>query len=209
MALSKTDVFTAADRLVAAGKTPTLNEVRKAVGGGSFTTISDAMKEWREKQQQAAVVPAIREAAPDEIAARLVELGAEVWSLARDKANARLQSEREALEQTRQRLEEEAAEAGELADSLAAELEAAKKSIEDLKAEVVHLVSVADKAKDAAMQAESRAIVAEQLLEGLKEQLEEEKRARVAAESRAGTVELLEEMLKKFSPQSPKRPQRP
>lgn len=137
MALTKNDIFSAADQLVAAGKQPTLNDVRKIVGGGSFTTISDAMKEWKEQQrQQAQAATPIQEPAPEEVTGHLSALAAEIWSVAREKANARLAAEREALEQARAATEQAAAEAGELADSLSADLEAANKTIEAVNAQL-------------------------------------------------------------------------
>ncbi len=121
MALTKDQILQAADQLAAAGTPPTLAAVRAAVGGGSYTTINEALKEWKAKQQ-AAVMP-LREPAPEGISKRLDEVGAEVWAIALELANARLTSEREALEATRQQLETAQQEATELADQLSAELE--------------------------------------------------------------------------------------
>lgn len=122
MALTKDQILQAADQLAAAGTPPTLAAVRSAVGGGSYTTINEALKEWKAKQQ-AAVMP-LREPAPEGISKRLDEVGAEVWAIALELANARLTSEREALEATRHQLETAQQEATELADQLSAELEA-------------------------------------------------------------------------------------
>ena len=47
MAISKEQIFAVADELDAAGQNPTLANVRKQLGSGSFTTISEAMNEWR------------------------------------------------------------------------------------------------------------------------------------------------------------------
>ena len=136
MALTKDQILKAADQLAAAGTTPTLAAVRAAVGGGSYTTINEALKEWKAKQQ-AAVMP-LREPAPEGISKRLNEIGAEVWAIALDLANARLSSEREALEATRQQLETAQQEATELADQLSTELEALqathKETLADLQA---------------------------------------------------------------------------
>ena len=52
MALTTQDIHAAADRLQEQGIKPTLAEVRKALGGGSFTTISDAMQSWKREQQE-------------------------------------------------------------------------------------------------------------------------------------------------------------
>ena len=80
---------------VVVGSLPMLAAVRAAVGGGSYTTINEALKEWKAKQQ-AAVMP-LREPAPEGIRKRLDEVGAEVWAIALELANARLTTEREAL----------------------------------------------------------------------------------------------------------------
>lgn len=128
MAITTQDVHAAADKLQAEGQQPTLAAVRAALGGGSFTTISEAMKSWK-AAQQAAAAP-IREAAPAAITDRMGELAAEVWTIAQGMANDRLQSEREALELTRQEMEQAQAEAAELADQLAADLDAARAQIE-------------------------------------------------------------------------------
>ena len=40
---TKEDIWAAATTLVEAGERPTLSAVRRAVGGGSYTTISEAM----------------------------------------------------------------------------------------------------------------------------------------------------------------------
>lgn len=96
--------------------------VRKLLGGGSYTTINEALKEWKAKQQ-ATVMP-LREPAPEGISKRLDEVGAGVWAIALELANARLTSEREVLETTRAQLETAQQEATELADQLSAYLEA-------------------------------------------------------------------------------------
>ena len=136
MALTKDQIFQAADQLAAAGTPPTLAAVRSAVGGGSYTTINEALKEWKAKQQ--ATNAPIREPAPAAVATRLEELGADIWAVALELANARLTSEREALEATRQQLETAQQEATELADQLSAELEALqaqhRKTSDDLQA---------------------------------------------------------------------------
>ncbi len=121
MAITKDQIYQAADQLTAAGESATMAAVRKLLGGGSYTTINEALKEWKAKQQ--ATVTPIREPAPEGISKRLDEVGAEIWAIALELANARLTSEREALEATRQQLETAQQEATELADQLSGELE--------------------------------------------------------------------------------------
>lgn len=121
MALTREQVFAVADSLDAAGQNPTLAAVRKGLGGGSFTTISEAMTEW--KARKAAREAPAHDPAPQAVTDRLAELGAELWALAVELANGRLTAEREALETVRTQMEGEKAEAAELADQMATELE--------------------------------------------------------------------------------------
>ena len=128
MAITREQIFAVADEIDAAGQNATLAAVRKALGGGSFTTISEGMTEW--KARKAARETPLREPAPSMVAERLTELGAELWSAALELANARLDSEREALEVARLQLESDKAEAAELADQVTAELELAKAALQ-------------------------------------------------------------------------------
>ena len=122
MAISKKSIFDAADALDAAGQRPTLAALRKAVGGGSFTTISEAMKEWW-ASRALREAPA-REPATAVVGERLSEVAGEIWALALQLANDRLVGEREAFDAARAQAEQEKVEAVELADAVTAELEA-------------------------------------------------------------------------------------
>jgi chromosome segregation ATPase len=124
-------IFAVADELDANGQSPTLAAVRKALGGGSYTTISQAMTEW--KARKAAKETLIREAAPQAIADLLGKFGMEVWAQALQMANGRLAAEREALEKARQEIEAQHQEAAELADQVSAELETARQEAINLR----------------------------------------------------------------------------
>lgn len=50
MALSADQIFSVADALDLEGQAPTLANVRKRLGRGSFTTISEAMTAWKAKK---------------------------------------------------------------------------------------------------------------------------------------------------------------
>ena len=132
MAITKEQIFAVADDLDAAGQNPTLANVRKQLGGGSFTTISEAMNEWRARKASQAAP--IREPAPASITEKLAELGGDLWAVALDMANNRLAAEREALEAVRQETEAARQEAAELADQLTVELDEAKGRIAALEA---------------------------------------------------------------------------
>jgi hypothetical protein len=51
MAITRDQVFEAADQIVAAGGNPTLAEVRKHLGGGSYTTISGSHERVAHRRQ--------------------------------------------------------------------------------------------------------------------------------------------------------------
>lgn len=131
MALTTTEIHAVADQLDATGTTPTLAAVRKALGGGSFTTISEAMQLW--KAQRQTVTAPLREPAPAAVTERLGEIAADLWAIALELANSRLRAEREALEQARIEMEQARKEAADLADQVSAELEQAQASLAQIK----------------------------------------------------------------------------
>ena len=104
MAITTQQIHAIADQLHEQGIKPTLAEVRKALGGGSFTTISEAMKSWRQDNQQEEQLRQVE--LPSGIAERLQTLGADMWQTAIDIANDRLVKEREALESIKAKSQE-------------------------------------------------------------------------------------------------------
>ncbi len=124
MAITIHDIHAAADRICAQGGNPTVPAIRSAIGGGTWTTISEAMESW--KPAGLAGIPADRELPPAVIAGRMAELASEIWSMAHVMATTRLQIEREELEAERAEFWRTRAEASEFAGQLEAELEAVK-----------------------------------------------------------------------------------
>ena len=163
MAISIDDVFSAADRLSESGQQPTLAAVRSALGGGSFTTISEAMKSWR-AMQQAAAAP-VREAAPAAVMERFYQLGTDVWAVAISMANDRLAKEREVFESAKAEAEQAQKEATEWADQLAAELESTRKRLEQQEALLHTARAATDTAQAALAEAQKRADSLTELLE--------------------------------------------
>ena len=139
MAITTQDIHRVADGIVQSGGTPTLAAVRRALGGGSFTTISEAMQEWR-SDRTAATAP-IQEPAPEAISARFSGIAKDLWGEALKMANSRLQAEREALERARQETEQARREAEELADQVSKELDQARNALAEALAETGRLAS--------------------------------------------------------------------
>ena len=119
MAITTQQIHSIADQLHEQGIKPTLAEVRKALGGGSFTTISEAMKSWRQDNQQEEQLRQVE--LPSGIAERLQALGADMWQTAIDIANDRLMKEREALESIKAKAQAEIDEAQEAVKTLESE----------------------------------------------------------------------------------------
>ncbi|RUR51947.1 DNA-binding protein [Vreelandella populi] len=138
-------VSAVANGLVEKGERPTLANVRNALGGGSFTTLSPLLKKWKEDQILEAAEAPLVEDAPEEISSEVNAMAARIWQSAISLANTRLAAEREALEQTRQTLEAEKAETAELADSIEADLARLTGEFKKLQEELeVATVSLAD-----------------------------------------------------------------
>lgn len=136
MAITREAVWNAADELDAEGVKPTLNAVRKKLGAGSFTTISDAMTEWKEKQRQKAQ-PTV-EPLPPEVAALVTSIAGELWSAARAAADRALAGERERMETEHDELREQAEEAAQLADALTEEMESLRAQLVTVRADLAN-----------------------------------------------------------------------
>lgn len=121
-------IHAAADALTANGKRPTLAAIREAIGGGSFTTISEAMKCWTGRH----ATPTEPDNTPESVTRAGVEQAITLWKQAKAQADEQLNAERTALNQARAELEQETAEAAGLADELTAENESLKTTIEQL-----------------------------------------------------------------------------
>ncbi len=88
MALTQEEIWAVADRLDAEGKAPTLAAVRKALGSGSFTTISEAMREWHQRRKEAANKAQEAGPVPPELDEAVRRFAQEVWAKACEIAGA-------------------------------------------------------------------------------------------------------------------------
>lgn len=145
MALTTQDIHATADSLAEQGIKPTLAEVRKALGGGSFTTISDAMKSWRQEQQAEQQLQRVD--LPSSIDERLQALGADMWKSAINIANERLTAEREALAIAQDKAQAEIGEAQEAVKTLEAEQAALLEQLD------IHIAQAEQAASNAAVSA--------------------------------------------------------
>lgn len=179
MALTTQDIHAAADQLQEQGVKPTLAEVRKALGGGSFTTISDAMQSWKREQQEEQELQQVD--LPSGITERLNTLGADMWQTAIDMANDRLSKEREALEVVKVKAQAETDEAQEAVKTLEGEQA-------DLLQQLDEVATTAETATKSAQQATADHDAIKQTLAETRHQLELERTKAKTAQSQLAEV---------------------
>lgn len=195
MAITTADIHTAADTLIAQGKRPTLAAVRAALGGGSFTTIGEALKTWNAPATQETAQP---QAVPDAIADGAARLAVALWAQATEQAQQGIADARRELEQQRAAMEAQRQEAVEAADALAAQLAEARREMDTVRnaMEVLHSEFAATRERLAATT--ERAQQAEALVAHAKEV---ETLARVEAAELRATMKCKEEELRKAQEQ--------
>ena len=121
-------IWAAADAIDAEGKNPTLAAVRERMGAGSYTTISESMKRWRDKKQ-GATAPFI-EPPPDQVSEAGNTAASQIWAQAIRIAESRMEDARAELEKQREDLEKGRQEAQEFAELLNKQLEGARAELE-------------------------------------------------------------------------------
>ncbi len=75
----KTKIFAVCEELQKSGVKPTLERVREALGGGSFSTINPILKDWTE-QQATSEQPALE--LPAEAVQAASQAAALIWKIA-------------------------------------------------------------------------------------------------------------------------------
>ena len=150
--LTTEQVHAAADELDALGVRPTLAAVRKKLGRGSFSTISDAMSSWR--ASAAAGLPAPLAPVPEAVSERMGTFAAAVWAAAVAAADEQVAAQREDLAAERAELVATRDQAVAAAGAATAELEQHKT---DTAAHLAALSADLDQARDGLQQARREA----------------------------------------------------
>lgn len=110
--ITKEDVWRVAKEIDAGGDKPSVIEVRKRLGAGSYTTITTALREWVKPEEDVAVVESI----PDDLQTRLEDFGREFYSAVRRVASEEFDAERVLWSSERAELLAQIGEAGRVAD---------------------------------------------------------------------------------------------
>ncbi|MFB5269932.1 DNA-binding protein [Paenibacillus enshidis] len=124
-AITKEQVFEAADALSAAGLPTKVADVRQKLGRGSFSTITEHLRAWKQAHK------APEAPKKDELPQSVLDLAGGWWSAALKVATESLEADRQLLEQQRQEMEEDQREAVAFADSLLLEGEQLKEKLQE------------------------------------------------------------------------------
>lgn len=175
MALSqdiKERIFAAADALHAAsatGEFPSVEAVRQESRAG-MNNVVEAMKEWRQNQRKQ--VQAVREPLPVELHGVVQSMGQSLWETAQQLANESLDAAKVAFETEKSDLIQLSSEQSEAFEAQAAELEAAQARIADLERQAMAAATAAqvtaqelDETRRARLAAEQDAALAKQRAE--------------------------------------------
>lgn len=182
----------AAKQLSASGQKVTYAAVMAAAGGrGSMTDVAAAIKLWKEGRDDAAQLEVVQHELPDDEKSQALQVLGALWHRAETQAQSVLNAERQALEQLRTEIEDEKAQALEAADSAIAENDA-------LKARVLELEALLASSSQDALAAKTKLEAVESTLSDVRAELAGERELRIKAEAKAGTADLLEQLLERL-----------
>ena len=157
--ITKQDVWRVASEIDAGGDKPSVLEVRKRLGAGSYTTITAALREW--------VKPGADEDnevddIPDEVSNRVEQFGADLYAMVYRIAQEQFDAQRLEYEIRIKALEAEKAEVVQIADSTEAALDVANAKLDRVSRELDCCLSdskVLESRLDDAISDKERAIV--------------------------------------------------
>jgi hypothetical protein len=157
--ITKQDVWRVASEIDAGGDKPSVLEVRKRLGAGSYTTITAALREWvkpgADEENQVDDIP-------DEVSNRVEQFGADLYAMVYRIAQEQFDAQRLEYEIRIKALEAEKAEVVQIADSTEAALDVANAKLDRVSRELDCCLSdskVLESRLDDAISDKERAIV--------------------------------------------------
>ena len=193
------DVQQAIDVLLARGDNPSVQRIRDVLGTGSFTTISEHFRLWRNEREQNRDVPP-----PKGVPEAVVTAASQLWQEAQEAANQALVHYREeanrqveAAQQAEQQAGRQAADAEQRESALAEHLRHVEQRMEALNRELAasqtnehHWQQLAQAARDEGVQLkQAHQHLLKQAEENAQAQADELNQQRLAAEQRLGQEE--------------------
>lgn len=162
MAITKEQVFDAADSLEQMGTEPTYLHVRMHLGSGSFSTIQKYLRQWREKRGDAGG-PVPESEVPEVLLSAARGFARDAWRVAQSTIARKTAALREELEQQNVSAIQDAEAASRMVDTLQAKLEELRANHADDTAQIVTL-------REQVAESDRRRVVAETGLERLSDE---------------------------------------
>ncbi|EHL24797.1 KfrA protein [Acidovorax sp. NO-1] len=176
-------VFEAANEMAEGGQTPSLEVIKQKVGG-SYTTITRALREWRTEREKA---QASQEAPPEAVSGLAARLASELWKVAQGEAQMGVAALRESLKVENQRLQQEMAEILRSAEGMESRITTFDSQMADMQAKL-------DLATKGKQEAETQAQILTSKLGNLEVRAEELKLELADAKALAAPSSLQEEI---------------
>lgn len=138
-AVTRESVFAAANMLVEAGESPTLQAIRRKLGGGSYSTISGYMQEWRSQSKSQAILCNPTEQLPVQLQTQFQKVVNDLWVCAQNLADSKLESERGTLSDMQLNAKNQIKQAIAIADDAVIQLEQLRSELAATKNELLNL----------------------------------------------------------------------
>ncbi|GAB2711683.1 DNA-binding protein [Halomonas garicola] len=177
------DVRRAIDELIARGDNPSVQRIREVLGTGSFTTISEHFRYWRDEREKNRDAPP-----PREIPEAVVTLATDMWRQAQDVANEGLAHYREEANREVEAARDEAQKARQEADNAAQRESALAEHLRHREAHIEGLGTQLAESRAQQKQLQSRSDSAEQACRALREESAEQE-AKLEQQARAHSDE--------------------
>ena len=134
--ITKEQILESIRRLEAEGKTPTMQGIRRLIGG-SYSTLGPILSEWKQQQAQSLASELSEESpVPIPLDEKASEFARVCWRIAEKMAKERIETERKELQKIRRKLEAERNEAIVFADDVSSENESLRSELEEKKKEL-------------------------------------------------------------------------
>lgn len=162
MAITKEQVFDAAESLEQMGTEPTYLHVRMHLGSGSFSTIQKYLRQWKETRGDASGTVSESEV-PEVLLSAARGFARDAWRVAQSAIARKTAALREELEQQNVSALQDAEAASRMVDTLQAKLEELRATHADDTAQIATL-------REQGAESERRRVIAESALERLSEE---------------------------------------
>lgn len=156
---TKEKVFGAADKLVSEGIKPTMTAVKAELGGGSFSTISPLLAQWREARRELDNIN--QSPVPDAVDTAVTNLTRQLWRVAQAEAENRVKGERQNIELAATEYAEREAELTQALDEAEEVIASLNGVVAEIKRELKEQIELSKKTDDALLLANNKAAAAE------------------------------------------------